>query len=57
MIPPLQSLGKKAAPQWEQHKPSPNDEIVTLADYQLTPKPPWFKKEDVTDIEHTMFPE
>jgi hypothetical protein len=56
-ISPLQTLSKTPAPQWEQHKPGPNDEIVTPAD-KLTPKPPWwYKKEDVADIERRMLPE
>ena len=53
---PLSTLSKTPAPQWEQHKPGPNDEMVTPAD-QLTPMPDWYKKDDVANIERTMLPE
>jgi SWI/SNF related-matrix-associated actin-dependent regulator of chromatin subfamily C len=53
---PVQTLSSKPAPQWEQHKPGPNDEMVTPAD-QLTPKPVWYKKDGIADIERTMLPE
>jgi len=55
-VPPARTLGKRPAPQWEQHKPGPNDEMVTPAD-QLSPKPDWYKKDGIADIERTMLPE
>ena len=55
-VPSAQTLSKKPAPQWEQHKPGPNDEMVTPSD-QLSPKPAWYNKDSVADIERTMLPE
>jgi SWI/SNF related-matrix-associated actin-dependent regulator of chromatin subfamily C len=53
---PTKALSAKPSPQWTQHKPGPNDETVTPAD-QLTPKPDWYKKDRITDIERIMLPE
>eukprot|EP00980_Cylindrotheca_fusiformis_P029221 scaffold22756_cov198-Cylindrotheca_fusiformis.AAC.6 len=53
---PTKALSAKPEPQWMQHKPGPNDETVTSSD-QLTPKPEWYKKDKIADIERMMLPE
>jgi SWI/SNF related-matrix-associated actin-dependent regulator of chromatin subfamily C len=55
-LPNVQTLSTKPAPQWEQHRPGPNDEMVTPVD-QLTPKPSWYTKDGVADMERAMLPE
>ncbi len=52
----VQALITKPEPRWELHRPGPNDEMVTPGD-QLTPKPAWYKKDSVADIERVMLPE
>ena len=54
--PTVQTLGTKPEPRWELHRPGPNDEMVTPDD-QLTPKPSWYRKDGVADIERVMLPE
>ena len=56
LLPQVKSLTSKPAPQWEQHKPTPNDETITTAD-QLPPKPEWYKRDGIDEIERTMLPE
>jgi hypothetical protein len=56
LVPQVKSLTSKPAPQWEQHKPTPNDETITTAD-QLPPKPEWYKRDGIDEIERTMLPE
>jgi len=51
-----QSLATKPEPRWELHRPGPNDEMVTPED-QLTPKPAWYNKDGIADIERVMLPE
>lgn len=53
---PIQSLATKPEPQWELHRPAPNDETVTPQD-QLPPKPDWYRSDGIADIERTMLPE
>jgi len=55
-VPQVKALTSRPAPQWEQHKPGPNDETITTAD-QLPPKPEWYKKDGIDEIERTMLPE
>jgi SWI/SNF related-matrix-associated actin-dependent regulator of chromatin subfamily C len=55
-VPEQESLKARPVPQWEQHKPGPNDETVTPVD-QLTPKPAWYSKDKVADIERKLLPE
>lgn len=50
------ALTSKPSPQWEQHKPGLNDETIT-PENQLPPKPEWYKKENINEIERTMLPE
>jgi SWI/SNF related-matrix-associated actin-dependent regulator of chromatin subfamily C len=50
------ALQSKPAAQWEQHKPGPNDETIT-PENQLPPKPEWYKKDGINEIERTMLPE
>jgi SWIRM domain/SWIRM-associated region 1 len=52
----LLTLDIKPEPRWEQHRPGPNDEMVAPED-QLTPKPSWYAKDGVADIERAMLPE
>lgn len=52
----LEKLDAKPESRWEQHRPGPNDEMVTPED-QLTPKPSWYKKDGVSEIERAMLPE
>jgi SWI/SNF related-matrix-associated actin-dependent regulator of chromatin subfamily C len=54
--PPAQSLDSKPPPEWEQHKPGPNDETVTPLD-QLPERPEWYRKDSISDIERSMLPE
>jgi hypothetical protein len=54
--PPAQALNRKPEPDWEQHKPGPNDETLTPKD-QLAPRPDWYKKDTIDDIERSMLPE
>ena len=56
LVPQVNSLTSKPAPQWEQHRPTPNDETITTAD-QLPPKPEWYKRAGIDEIERTMLPE
>jgi hypothetical protein len=56
LVPQVKSLTSKPAPQWEQHRPTPNDETITTAD-QLPPKPEWYKRDGIDEIERTMLPE
>lgn len=55
-VPPARALTSKPDPQWEQHKPAPTDEAVVAAD-QVTPRPDWYKKDEVADIERSLLPE
>jgi SWI/SNF related-matrix-associated actin-dependent regulator of chromatin subfamily C len=55
-LPNVQIISSKPAPQWEQHRPGPNNEMVTPMD-QLTPKPSWYTKDGVADMERAMLPE
>ena len=55
-VPPAKGLNTKPPSHWVQHKPGPNDEMVTPQD-QLTPRPGWYKSDCVADIERTMLPE
>ena len=52
----VKSLPFKPLPQWQQYKPGPNDETVSPAN-QLPPKPEWYRKDSVADIERAMLPE
>lgn len=52
----VQTLSTKPEPRWELHRPGPNDEMVTPED-QLTPKPDWYRKDGVSNIERTILPE
>jgi len=49
-------LETKPPSQWVQHKPAPNDETITPKS-QLPPRPEWFKKDGINEIERTMLPE
>ncbi|CAJ1905467.1 unnamed protein product [Cylindrotheca closterium] len=53
---PTKTLNNKPRPQWNQHKPGPNDETVTPGD-QLSPNPDWYKSNKIADLERTMLPE
>ena len=55
-VPPAQALSSKPDPEWESFQPGPNDETVTPKD-QLPPRPDWYKKDAIHDIERTMLPE
>lgn len=55
-VPSSQSLTFKPAPEWEQFKPGANDETVTPPD-QLPPRPEWYKKDSISDMERFMLPE
>jgi len=55
-VPEAKALHSKPAPQWEQHKPGPNDETLTPSS-QLPPRPEWYKKGVISNIERTMLPE
>jgi SWI/SNF related-matrix-associated actin-dependent regulator of chromatin subfamily C len=55
-VPEAKALQSKPAPQWEQHKPGPNDETIT-PENQLPPMPEWYKKDGINEIEKTMLPE
>lgn len=52
----VQTLSTKPEPRWELHRPGPNDEMVTPED-QLTPKPTWYRKDGIAEIERVMLPE
>ena len=52
----IERLPSRPIPQWVQHKPGPNDETVTPAD-QLTPKPFWYSRSEISDVERKMLPE
>ncbi len=54
--PEAKALASKPAPQWEQHKPGPNDETIT-PENQLPPRPEWYKKDSIHEVERTMLPE
>jgi hypothetical protein len=58
-VPPARALKSKPEPQWEQHKPAPNDEttVTTPLDQSSSPRPDWYNKDEVSDIERTMLPE
>eukprot|EP00531_Pseudo-nitzschia_arenysensis_P009547 CAMPEP_0116144386 /NCGR_PEP_ID=MMETSP0329-20121206/15979_1 /TAXON_ID=697910 /ORGANISM="Pseudo-nitzschia arenysensis, Strain B593" /LENGTH=716 /DNA_ID=CAMNT_0003639815 /DNA_START=28 /DNA_END=2178 /DNA_ORIENTATION=+ len=55
-VPEAKALASKPAPQWEQHKPGPNDETIT-PENQLSPRPEWYKKDSIHEVERTMLPE
>lgn len=52
----VHTLSTKPEPRWELHRPGPNDEMVTPED-KLTPKPSWYQKDGIADVERTMLPE
>jgi len=56
VVPEAKALPSKPAPQWEQHKPGPNDETIT-PENQLPPKPEWYKKDGINEVERSMLPE
>jgi SWI/SNF related-matrix-associated actin-dependent regulator of chromatin subfamily C len=49
-------LDKPPPPQYEQLKPGPNDEMISPAD-TLSPKPSWYQKDRISDLERNMLPE
>ena len=55
-VPEAKALAAKPKPQWDQHKPGPNDETIT-PENQLPPMPEWYKKDGINEIERTMLPE
>mmetsp|Transcript_6467 Transcript_6467/g.10084 ORF Transcript_6467/g.10084 Transcript_6467/m.10084 type:complete len:498 (+) Transcript_6467:2-1495(+) len=55
-LPPAQSLSSMPEPEWEQHKPGPNDETITPKE-QLPPRPEWYKKDIIHDVERSLLPE
>lgn len=54
--PQIESLTSKPVSQWKQHIPAPNDETTTSLD-QLPPKPEWYRKNHIDEIERTMLSE
>lgn len=54
--PEAKRLPSKPPAQWEQHKPGPNDETIS-PEHQLPPKPEWYKKDGIDELERTMLPE
>lgn len=52
----IKGLDTTPSSQWEQHKPSPADEMPIDPAAQ-TPKPEWFQADDVSDVERAALPE
>ena len=55
-VPEAKALQSKPGPKWAQHKPGPNDETIT-PEIQSPPKPEWYKKDGINELERTMLPE
>ena len=55
-IPQVVGLPKKPTPAWEQHMPGPNDEM-TIDPTTTSPKPEWFKQDQVSTLERSLLPE
>jgi SWI/SNF related-matrix-associated actin-dependent regulator of chromatin subfamily C len=55
-VPPAQALPTKPEPEWVQHKPGSHDETSNPAD-QLPPRPEWYEKDTISDMERSMLPE
>merc|ERR1712107_25727 len=55
-IPEEKVLTSKPLPQWEQHRPAPNDETISPAD-ELPSKPGWYRNNEINEIERSMLPE